>query len=342
MLALNGAGPNTPTQTELLHAIAGPTSGLSEADLNSDLGRAMALLNGGQCGAADGGGGGGGGEMVLANSIWTHQGTQLKQDYVESMQSLFQATAREATNGAADINAWVADVTRGLITDLITTDNFVAVLANALYFKGSWEHAFKPELTKLEVFTTSAGEKKQVNMMSQVFEDLDRPIRVAQKAGMYDAVRLPYKNDTFSAVALLPAWGVDVGAAIKDWAAAGLQALAPNDRVEVTMPKFKMSSEMSLVPVLQGLGVEAAFAPGTADFSRMADGQLFISDAIVEVDEQGTVAAAATGTVYLNSIALPPEPLKLVFDRPFAFIIYHSPTGLPVFVGVVNDPSSAT
>ncbi|GLC47968.1 hypothetical protein PLESTB_000044800 [Pleodorina starrii] len=272
LLALNGAGPNTPTQTELLHAIAGPTSGLSEADLNSDLGRAMALLNGGQCGAADGGGGGGGGEMVLANSIWTHQGTQLKQAYVESMQSLFQATAREATNGAADINAWVANVTRGLITDLITTDDFVAVLANALYFKGSWEHAFKPELTRPGNFTTSTGEAKKVHMMSQLFKNRN-DVLVAQKVGMYDALRLPYKNGTFSAVALLPARGVDVGAAITGWAATGLQALQPvRGSVNVTLPKFKASSTMSLVPVLKGLGVEAAFSSAAANFSRMADG----------------------------------------------------------------------
>ncbi|GIM08522.1 hypothetical protein Vretimale_12536 [Volvox reticuliferus] len=280
--------------------------------------------------------------MYLANSLWTHKGTQLKQAYVGSMESLFQATAREATNGAKDINAWVAGATRGMIKDLIMTDDFIAVLANAIYFKGLWKHAFKSESTHTRDFTTSSGEVKQVSMMQQLFKPPGNAITGVQKKGLYDAVSLPYKGDAFSAVALLPAEGVDMSTALKDWAA-GPQKFTPLRDVKLIMPKFKVATAISLKPVLQSLGVESAFSPGAADFSRMVDFGAFVSDvvhkAVVEVDEEGTVAAAATGVVMMRCLPAPPE--EIIFNRPFAFMIYHNPTDLPAFIGVINDPSAA-
>ncbi|GFR47885.1 hypothetical protein Agub_g9695, partial [Astrephomene gubernaculifera] len=344
---------------------------LSEADLNSFLGTTMSLLNG-QCpaalnpaaAAADGTGSqaaageaaaaggeagssssnssgpGGSSELILANSIWTAPGTQLKSGYVEEMRTLYQATAREAAGGAGEVNAWVAGVTRGLIKQLIPNDNFDAILANAIYFKGLWASAFKPHLTQPGDFSTSRGTTARVSMMQQTFEPRHN-IMSARKEGVYDAVSLPYRGGDFSAVALLPAPGVEVAAALREWAASGPQALKRVGQLRVVLPKFKVSSSMSVTPLLEQLGVQAAFGPA-ADFSRMTESRLHISDvvhkAVVEVDEEGTVAAAATAVIMLTSVPMPPP--ELVFNRPFAFMIYHNPTKLPIFTGVVNDPSA--
>ncbi|KAG2501611.1 hypothetical protein HYH03_000116 [Edaphochlamys debaryana] len=327
-LALNGAGPSSPTHAELLGVISGAQPAPSEASLNSELGRAMTLLSapGGEDASF----------MLVANSLWTNRGTQLKAEYVEQMKTIFQATA--GPGGAADVNAWVSQATRGMITQLLQSDDFDAVLANAIYFKGLWSHAFKKEQTHKRDFRLAAGQAKSVDMMERKFERSDR-ITMIRKEGVYDAVQLPYKGDAFTAIALLPAEGVEVAAALKDFAE------SPQDfrfmpEVLVVMPKFKVSSQMSLTPVLQHLGVKSAFG-GSADFSRLSASGLHISDvvhkAVIEVDEEGTVAAAVTAVMMVMCMPLPPP--ELVFDRPFAFIIHHKPTNLPAFVGVVSDPS---
>ncbi|KAG2501612.1 hypothetical protein HYH03_000117 [Edaphochlamys debaryana] len=327
-LALNGAGPSSPTHAELLGVISGAQPAPSEASLNSELGRAMTLLSapGGEDASF----------MLVANSLWTNRGTQLKAEYVEQMKTIFQATA--GPGGAADVNAWVSQATRGMITQLLQSDDFDAVLANAIYFKGLWSHAFKKELTSERDFKTGAGATKAVPMMHREFEGPDR-VPLARKQGVYEAVELPYKGDTFTAIALLPAEGVEVAAALKDFAAAP-EAFRALPKCKVWMPKFKVSSSLSLTPVLQHLGVKSAFG-GSADFSRLSASGLHISDvvhkAVVEVDEEGTVAAAATAIMMTRAMPMPAP--ELVFDRPFAFIIKHKPTGLPAFVGVVSDPS---
>ncbi|KAG2501610.1 hypothetical protein HYH03_000115 [Edaphochlamys debaryana] len=329
-LALNGAGPSSPTHAELLGVISGAQPAPSEASLNSELGRAMTLLSapGGEDASF----------MLVANSLWTNRGTQLKAEYVEQMKTIFQATA--GPGGAADVNAWVSQATRGMITQLLQSDDFDAVLANAIYFKGLWSHAFEKELTSERDFKTGAGATKAVPMMHREFEGPDR-VPLARKQGVYEAVELPYKGDTFTAIALLPAEGVEVAVALKDFAAAP-ETFQLASRTKIILPKFKVSSQMSLTPVLRHLGVKSAFG-GSADFSRLSASGLHISDvvhkAVVEVDEEGTVAAAATGVIMLTSLEIPSPPFELVFDRPFAFIIHHKPTGLPAFVGVVSDPS---
>ncbi|KXZ55633.1 hypothetical protein GPECTOR_2g1183 [Gonium pectorale] len=122
-LAANGAGPNSTTQTELLRvmSVKGAGSPLTEAQVNAALARASALLTS-QCPGADGGSAAGStnrSELILANSIWTAPGTQLRPGYTSQMQELFQATARVAANGAGDVNAWVSSVTHGIIDNLL-------------------------------------------------------------------------------------------------------------------------------------------------------------------------------------------------------------------------------
>lgn len=343
-LALNGAGPASATHAELFKALTASAGAVgagvpaaqpapSEAEFNSELGKVMALLTEACSDGVEQP------KVVLANSIWTRN-LQLAPAYAESMQAVFKATAREATNGAADVNTWVAQVTQGMIKSLISTDNFAAILANAIYFKGLWKTAFKPQLTKARGFTTAADGVQQVPMMMNTFEAREG-ILGAHVEGEYDAVALPYKGGTFSALALLPAHGKSAEHALRLWAS-GAQALTPVGRLMVVLPKFKVSSSMSLKPTLEAMGVKAAFS-GAADFSRMASGTLFVSDvvhkAVVEVDEEGTVAAAATAVMMVRSMPLPAQ--ELIFDRPFAFIIRHDATQLPAFVGIVNDPRSS-
>ncbi|EFJ49447.1 hypothetical protein VOLCADRAFT_104321 [Volvox carteri f. nagariensis] len=322
------AGPKSPTHAELLRVIAGDNGHVSESELNSELGRAMALMNG-QCASKNGPSS----EMVLANSLWT-RGMTLKKAY---------ATASEAINGAKDINDWVEGATRGMIKDLIQTEKHSehTALGN-VHNCCDLGHGLEPAwLTQQGEFTTHSGQPKMVPMMHQLFDGPAKTLKGVRKEGLYDAISLPYKGDVFSAVALLPAVGVDMATAFEDWAR-GPQEFQPIRRVKIVMPKFKVSSQLSLKPVLKEMGVEVAFTVA-ADFTRMADGGLFISDvvhkAVVEVDEEGTVAAAATAVMMLRCVPAPPE--EIIFNRPFAFMIYHNPTNLPAFVGVVHDPVAA-
>lgn len=110
---------------------------MSEPDFNSALGALMETLT------SSSGSGQESATFVMGNSIWS-KGVHVLPEYSQQMKAVYKATAQEA-RGAADINAWVADVTRGMIKELIGSDDFDAVLANALYFKGFWQTAFKKE-----------------------------------------------------------------------------------------------------------------------------------------------------------------------------------------------------
>jgi len=118
------------------------------------------------------------------------------------------------------------------------------------------------------------------------------------------------------------------------------QAHSP-DKTIVELPKFRSESSSELKHVLQSLGMTDAFASG-ADFSRISEPPLFISQvlhkAVVDVDEEGTVAAAATAVMMTRSMPMQQPPFKLVFDRPFVFAIQHLATNTPVFTGVVQSP----
>jgi serpin B len=214
------------------------------------------------------------------------------------------------------------------------------VLTNAIYFKGKWASQFKPELTQDAPFTLPGGEKSTVSMMNQ------KERFGYSETEQLQILELPYVNDDLSMVVLLPRKTDGVkdlekqlnSDTLKNWIT-GLH----KREVQVFFPRFKMTSEFELGQVLGEMGMPDAFS-GNADFSGMTGNKdLFISavvhKAYVDVNEEGTEAAAATGVVMrVTSVETPPPVFRA--DHPFIFLIRDNHTGSILFLGRLENPKS--
>jgi serine protease inhibitor len=288
----------------------------------------------------------------MANGLWVQQGFPLKPDFLRALLTHYE-TRTETVDflkpeaAANAINAWVKEQTQGLIEKLFQAGDFDAqtrlALVNTLYFEGKWQYPFPKDATSDAPFYLESGATKQVPMM-----------RLSERLPYYtgegfQAVALPYGRGDYRFYLFLP----DKGRTVADLR----QQLTPENwgkwlgafRVvqgSLQMPRFKIEAKYDLRPPLSALGMGVAFDPDRADFSRIADvspERLFIQKAIqkavVEVDEEGTKAAAATGiTVGVTSV--PVDRFNMVVDRPFLFAIVHQPSGVVLFLGVVRQPGA--
>ncbi len=247
----------------------------------------------------------------------------------------------EAARGI--INGWVSEQTEGRIQDLLpprTVDALTRlVLTNAVYFNAAWAEQFDPRETRDGAFYLLDGSQVTVPMMR-------RTANYGYVAGEgFQAVELPYDGKELAMVILLPNVGrfeefensLDAQGVEEI-----LEGLAYRE-VALTMPRFQVESDFSLVDTLAAMGMPAAFQPGQADFSGM-DGShdLYIGTvlhrAFVSVDESGTEAAAATAVV-IGVTALPAPPVEVTVDCPFIFLIRDLRTGTILFVGRVVNPA---
>jgi serpin B len=282
--------------------------------------------------------------VALANSMWPDRTLNVLPQFTQSLRNFFNAEVRPidfSDAGAADvINKWAEDATRGHIKELFKElePNTRLVLVNAIYFKAPWTDAFKVADTRAAPFTRADGSTVTVPIMNRTGSYRMRT------GGDLLAVEVPYANNAFSMVLLRPASGplsaLESRLNTSWWS--GLLSSLQEARATLRMPRFKVEYGRQLNDPLKALGMPQAFAAGAADFSRITGGRgLWISKvehkAFVEVNEQGTEAAAATG------IAMPDSaPPELSFDRPFLFAIIERASGVLLFLGRVGDPSSAT
>ena len=217
------------------------------------------------------------------------------------------------------------------------------VLTNAVYFKGDWTDPFKKEQTKNEDFRLSAQQTVKAPLMHA---------RHSFKYAMADGVQileLPYGDGSLSMLALLPEnkdglADLEARLTFANWQQ-WTSGLAPQ-QVIVYLPRFRTTSQFGLAPVLKAMGMTTAFEPRTADFSGMTGGRdLYISavlhKAYVDVNEEGTEAAAATGIVMRpTAIRLPPhKPPVFRADHPFLFAIRDNRNGAILFLGRVANPT---
>ena len=286
----------------------------------------------------------------MANGLWVQLGFPLKPDFLRALLSYYEARAEtvdflKPEAAANAINAWVKEQTQGLIEKLFQAGDFDAqtrlALVNTLYFEGAWQSPFPKDATRDAPFYLESGATKQVPMM-RLSERLPY-----YKGEGFQAVALSYGEGDYRFYLFLPDKGRTVAEFRKQLTPENWAKWLGAFRVvqgSVRMPRFKIEAKYDLKPPLSALGMGVAFDPDRADFSRIADvapERLFIQKAIqkvvVEVDEEGTKAAAATGiTVGVTSV--PVDQFSLVVDRPFLFAIVHQPTGTVLFVGVVRQP----
>jgi serpin B len=288
-------------------------------------------------------------ELSMANSLWGQHGFAFRPEFLDLLGENYGAGMR-LVDFAADpeaarlaINEWVSDETREKIQDLIPSGAIDVltrlVLANAIYFKAAWLHAFDSDATTTAPFRLMDGSTVDVPMMHQ-----DEPYGYVVR-DEYRALELPYETGNMSMLIILPDEGQFQ--AVEDALDAEmLQDIVGNltyGPVILSLPRFTYESAFSLNDALQNLGMTDAFDPDRADFSGM-DGSrdLYIGNvlhkAFVSVDENGTEAAAATAVIMGLTSAPIAEPIVFTVDRPFIYLIRDGQTGSILFVGRVMDP----
>ncbi len=289
-------------------------------------------------------------QLSIANALWGQKSCGFLKEFLDLTRSRYGAGLNEvdfkkATETARKtINAWVEKQTRDKIKNLIKPGVLNAltklVLTNAIYFKGNWTLKFEEQQTREEPFTLANGSKLDVAMMHQTAE-----FRYTQ-GDDFQALELPYAGERLSMMVLLPVKFDGLAAFEKRLTTENLArwlSTLRHQEVVVAIPKFKMTWEFRLDRVLKSMGMAGAFSQG-ADFSGMTGRKdLFISavlhKAFVDVNEEGTEAAAATGVLMELKAAIPVRPPPVFrADRPFVFLIRDVRSGSILFIGRVADP----
>ena len=242
------------------------------------------------------------------------------------------------------INKWVDQETRGRIKKLFDgplSDATGAVLANAIYFKGTWENKFDEKKTEDRPFNLQYQQQKPVPMMEQ-----SRRFPYLETEG-FQAVSLAYAGSKLRMFVLLPSKDSNPLNLLSNlnggnWKTDTLPRFQTREGM-LRLPKFRLEFGTELKPSLMALGMQRVFGGG-ADFSAMATEPMRLDavkhKAFVEVNEEGTEAAAATGAaIALVSAAPPkPKPFQMIVDRPFVFLIEDASSGSILFAGAVVEP----
>jgi serpin B len=299
----------------------------------------------------DGEPGGGSPTFRAPSTVWIQSGLRLHSMFqarvVTSGVTLADADFAAAPEAArAEINRVIADQTAGKITGLLASGTITAltrlVLASAVYLKAAWTDPFPERATADAPFYPDGpdGAALAVPMMRGTAS------RAYLRGDGYQAVLLPYRDIGLAMAVLLP--DGPLPALRPKLAAAGLGGLlagTARHQVTLSLPRFRLEAAFDLIPALRRLGVVAAFG-GDADFSEITgDARLRIGavahKAYIDVDEQGTEAAAATAVVIRALSAMrPPPSVTMVVDRPFLFAIVETATGRPLFLGQVSHPAA--
>ena len=220
------------------------------------------------------------------------------------------------------------------IIDQVSADA-VSYLMNAIYFKGTWQNKFNAKDTKQENFRGYTRDIQKVEMMHQV-----KKLFYAENKD-FKAVDLPYGNGSYRMLVLLPNEGKNIQEMMKGLDEEKLNQISQNMEncmVNLKLPKFTIEQELPLNAIISDLGAPSMFVAGKANFSHFADGNFFVSKMLqkakIEVNEQGTKAAAVTAAVMLTAMA-PEETRNVEFiaDHPFVYMIQDSQSGGILFMG---------
>lgn len=287
----------------------------------------------------------GGNRFLDANALWVQKGFRILPEFTRTLGSAYgvaPVAVDFSGSGREQINEWTAERTQGRIRDLFAPGSLnnrtVLVLSSATYFYGKWERAFRRADTKVEPFHPAAGEPVESPFMHQTA----RFGYAATEGGQ--VLEMRYAGSGFAFDILLPKPGADAGSIdLKAENLAGwLGTIAPRE-VQVAIPKFRVESAFPLASTLTRLGMGTAFS-SRADFSGIDDRRdlqlsTVVHKAYVDVTEEGTEAAAATGIgVALISAQIAPPVTVFRADRPFVFLIRDTKTGLILFAGRVANP----
>ncbi|CAO2595701.1 Serpin B9 [Lemmus lemmus] len=290
--------------------------------------------------------------LRTANRLFAENTCKILPTFKESCLQFYQSELEQLSFANAPeksrklINTWVSKQTEGKIPELLSEDSVNSdtrlVLVNALYFKGKWHQQFYKENTMEMPFKINKSEKRPVQMMCQ--EDTFNLAYVNEVQAQ--VLEMPYEGKELSLVVLLPDDGVDLSKVENSLTFEKLTAWTKPDfmkstDVEVSFPKFKLQEDYDMESVFQHLGMVDVFQDGKADLSGMSPERdlgvsKFVHKSVVEVNEEGTEAAAAS----LDMIVACCASIIPTFcaDRPFLFFIRHNKTNSLLFCGRFSSP----
>ena len=292
-------------------------------------------------------------ELHLANGLWVKANYPLNSEFIKAITESFKGSLEpvDFSNEIAarkKITGWVSDQTSDKIQNLIgpnaITPDTRLVLTNAIYFKAAWETQFRKEASRQEKFHVSLNKDVDAEMMKQTHF-----FGLAELEG-FKLLVMPYKGGEASMLVLLPDKVDGLADLERSFNAENLASWLEKSRsvrVALSLPKFKNTSALNLNNTLITLGMKKAFIVGQADFTGIANVPaeplyigLVMHKAFVDVNEEGTEAAAATAVnIRAGAVMRPAEPFPFVADHPFVYVIRSNRTGDILFMGRLTDPT---
>lgn len=333
-MTLNGANGNTYDAMQKTLQFTGLTS----TEINESYKSLIELLTGLDYGV----------QFDIANSIWYRQDFTIETDFINLNKTYFGAQVQgldfNSPGAPQTINNWVNNSTKGKISQIVDGPIHpmtLMFLINAIYFKGVWTYKFDKNATTDEQFYLADGSTVPCKMMKQSADFL------YMDNDLFQAVDLPYHREKFRMLILLPKPGKTTQQVIeqlnyenwKQW----VKNLAKL-KGDVQLPRFKMEYKITLNDALESLGMGIAFS-SNADFTKMyKPGNLFINEVkhktFVEVNEEGTEAAAVTSVEMRFTSVGPSDSFFMRIDRPFIFAIHENHSETILFIGKIGAPGN--
>lgn len=288
-------------------------------------------------------------QLTIANSLWMHlSDNPVAAAFTTADQTYYGATIGDLAGAPDNVNAWVAAQTNGLITQILPTEpagyyaQLVALIANTVYFKGQWSATFDAGQTAAAPFTLSDGSQLSAQMMHR--EGSYAYFQDTLAGTAFQAIRVPYGTGRLYMLIVLPDSQTPLSSFVAGLTAATVSSWNKqfqSSGVSLSLPRFTATFGTSLNSALTQLGMGVAFCNAGASFPGISP-QACIQDvehkSVVEVDETGTVAAAAT-TIGVGVTAVQAPQYTMVMDHPFFYAIQDGLTGELLFVGVLMNPS---
>ena len=282
--------------------------------------------------------------VTSANSAWLDDTLTAQQPWVDTLKAYYQADVYnldlQAPGTVKQVNDWISNKTDKLIPSMLDKIDpaAVALLVNALYLKADWAQPFDTNLTHQGTFTKADGNTVDAWYMGGTPDNAKHFV-----TSDAEGVVLPYKDGRLAFVAAMPTSG-DLN--LSDGAITRWLAAATQDGVVIRMPKFHTEFGVDMTTTLGAMGLDVAMHPNTADFSALGSspaGPIFIGQVLqkvsMDVGEKGTVAAAATVVAMTSGGAM--NTKYAIFDHPYVYAIVDQLTGVPLFIGAMDDPSQA-
>lgn len=281
----------------------------------------------------------------LSNSIWYDQEFQANPTFLQLNKTYYNTDTYKLDfrnqQAPIEMNNWVSNATEGKIEKMVEDigADTVMYLFSTIYFNGKWEVPFEAEDTYASEFSVD-GEILEVDKMTGRFE-IEYMMTDTE-----EGIILPYDDGQYSFLALMPNREMNVREYLGTLNQAKLLELyqaVNKDEIDLLLPKFEVSFENTLTETLPKLGIQTMFNPEINSLSKMgeATGNLYVSEMLqktfIEVNELGTEAASAVSTS-IDMTSMPEPKPTIDFNRPFIYSVVDNNTGLPVFLGIMDNP----